>query len=50
MKRNYITPNVTVVETAIKGILMTSGGTTSQSVYTDDPQEIENALAPLLDF
>ena len=47
MKRLYIKPLMEEHTIASHGVLMTSG--TTQSVYTDDPQQPGNALAPLMD-
>lgn len=48
MKRKYTSPETEVICIEHRGILMTSN--IIESVYTDDPQLPEDALAPIIDF
>lgn len=48
MKREYIAPRMSAVEINVKGILMASGDNLMESVFIDDPQTPDAALAPLL--
>lgn len=47
MKRKYLSPKTKVICIEHRGILMTSNIT--ESIYTDDPQLPEAALAPIID-
>ena len=47
MKRVYMKPLMEEHNITSHGVLMTSN--TTQPIYTDDPQQPGNALAPLMD-